>query len=263
MTRCKGKTRIGDQCRNNAIAGNNYCYIGTHGGTKASFAKRTWNFVCNHWGTTAVLFLAIVPLILYFQDKYIGATTGILHSSNTANRNIIAVGSTRFIVDSPDGIFLRENNDPLISLHMKNNKLYVSARLRDRTGDLVAELKNNEWQLNKNSIFDRNYTDQALEVRERSGKVILQVANMGEVIHFAGIFHCKNGWTYGLIPVGEMGAIMDIRPPGVELVTDINPIFAYPSEKHFGESPGFGSLKQLVGIGTAGYRLGGSLEICK
>jgi len=91
---------------------------------------------------------------------------------------------------------------------------------------------------------------------------VLQVVNFGEVIHFAGIFHCKNRWTYALLPIGYSGAIMEIKPPGVELEYEIEPICEYPSETHFGDCPGLDSLKKLIKISGPGYRLGGSLEIC-
>lgn len=263
--RCKARTREGDQCRNNAIPGTEYCYIKSHGCQKILFHKRALNFVRNHWigifSVIVTLVLAYIPLRYYFQDKRQTSLHGSLYSKKTANRKYIAVGCTLFIIDSPDDVFIRDGNDPVLSLKMINNKLYVSAIIRDNNGNLVAELKGNEWKLNRNSFFDRNYNDHVLEVRDRTGKVVLQVANLGEVIHFAGIFHCKNGWTYGLLPIGQAGAIMEIRPPGVELEYEIEPICNYPSETHLGESPGLRRLRQMIRVDGRGYRLCGSLEI--
>lgn len=82
--------------------------------------------------------------------------------------------------------------------------------------------------------------------------VVLQVVNFGEAIHFAGIFHRKNGWTYALLPIGYSGAIMEIKPPGVELEYEIDAICEYQSETHFGDCPGFDFLKKLIKISGPG-----------
>lgn len=267
MPRCQAKIRNGDQCRNNAIPGTNFCYLKSHGASQAALYKRFYNFLRNHLGLSIGIIglgIAVFSLHLYFQDKRLSSTVGLLKSNTNAQRKYIAVGSSRFIIDSPDNVFLREGDEPLVTLRTENEKLYVSAKIRSKEGELVAELKDNEWQLNKGAIFDRNYNDRCLEVRDRFGKVILQVVNFGKCIHFAGIFHCKNSKTFALIPIGKTGAIMEIRPPGVELEHEIVPICEYPSQHYFGQCPGFDDLKQLIDFSNSGgYRLGGSLEICK
>jgi len=264
LARCRAKTSRGNQCRNNAIPGTHYCYLKSHGASNATLTKRLINFIRNHLIGFVSLGLGIAALLFYLHDKNITATSGLIKSDGTANRKYIAVGSTRFIVDSPDNIFLREGTQPLVSLRIENQKLYVSSTIRNKNGEIIAELKDNEWQLNENSYFDRNYNDQVLEVRDNSGNIVLQLANFGNVIHFAGIFNCKNGKTYALIPTGQSGAIMEMRPKGIELEHKIDPICEYPSDLHFGSCPGYDSLKELTQVSNSGgYRLGGSLEICK
>lgn len=263
MNRCQAKAKSGDQCKNNAISRTNYCYLKSHCKENVKFYKRIINFIQNNWLPIGSLLLAILMLVFYLQDKNKESFTGVIESSTKANTKYIAVGATRFIIDAPDNVFLREGNDPLLSLKIVNNKLFVTTYIRDSKGELVAELVDNEWKLNINSIFDRNYNDQALEVRDGKGEIILQIVNFGDVIHFAGVFNCKNGKTFALIPTGESGAIMEIKPPGVDLQNKILPVFTYPSDLHFGECPGFDTLRKLVNKGGPGYRLGGSLEICK
>ena len=264
MARCKAKTSRGDQCRNNAIPGTHYCYLRSHGASNEAPTKRLVNFIFNHLVSIASLGLGVAVLFFYFHDRNTSATSGLIKSNGTASRKYIAVGSTRFIIDSPDNIFLREGTQPLVSLRIENQKLYVSTTIRNKSGEIIAELIDNEWKLNKNSYFDRNYNDQILEVRDNSGNIVLQLANFGNVIHFAGIFNCKNGKTFALIPTGQSGAIMEIRPQGIELEHRIAPICEYPSDLHFGSCPGYDSLKELTDVSNkGGYRLGGSLEICK
>jgi hypothetical protein len=62
-------------------------------------------------------------------------------------------------------------------------------------------------------IFDRNYNDHVLEIKDSRGEVPPQVIDFGATVHIAGIFRCKNGWTV------TMGRILgdtafDIRSPG-------------------------------------------------
>jgi hypothetical protein len=266
MGRCIGKTRIGNRCRNESLPGTTHCHIKAHQSAKQEpVHRRIWNFVCDHWIVTVGLvasFVTIAAFILYLRDKKMEATSGILSAPTSGGIKYLSVGPTRFIVASPDNVFLRDVDSPVLSLRLVDNRLLVSTIIRNARGDLIAELRDNEWQVNKDSIFDRNYTDNALEVRDRQGKVTLQVVHFGDTIHLAGIFRCKNGWTTVLGPV-QGGAIMDIKPPGEEAKYEIAPICEYPSEQHFSYCPGIEYLKSRVthGEGPA-YRLGGSLNLC-
>lgn len=220
-----------------------------------------------HWGVYATilsLVLGIVSLTYYILDKRRTALSGQLSSPHSATVKYLSVGSTRFIIDSPDGIFLKDGDMPILRMNLHDGELMVSTTIRDSNGKIVAELVDNEWQLNENNIFDRNYTDTALEVRDQAGNVTLQVVHFGDTIHLAGIFRCKNKWTNVFCPLPEGGAVIDIKPPGVEPEHSIQPIFKYPSERHFGICPGLESLEKTIvhGPGNA-YRMGGALDICR
>jgi hypothetical protein len=205
----------------------------------------------------------IASYFYYIHDKKVSAITGEISSAKRASVKYLSVGSTRFIIDSPDGVFLKDGDLPVFSMKLIKDKLLVTTTIRDSKGDIIAELKDNEWQVNKANIFDRNYTDDALEVRDQVGKVSLQVVHFGDTIHLAGVFRCRSGWTNVFCPLAEGGAVIDIKPPGVEPEHSILPIFEYPSERHFGSSPGLSSLEKLIihGSGPA-YRMGGALDIC-
>ncbi|MGA2467067.1 MAG: hypothetical protein ABSH06_22295 [Thermodesulfobacteriota bacterium] len=212
----------------------------------------------------AAAVIGIVSYHDYLKDKREHAQAGVLASPASAQVRYLSIGSTRFKIDSPDGVFLKDGNLPILTLSLKSGKLLVTTTIRDAKGQIVAELTNNEWQTNKNSIFDRNYTDNALEVRDRDGKIALQVVHFGDTIHLAGIFRCRSGWTNVFCPVPEGGAVIDMKPPGQEPQHSIDPIFEYPSELHFGSCPGLSSLEKIIthGPGNA-YRLTGALDICK
>ena len=234
---------------------------------KIHWYRRIWQHIRNHLGTYATLLslvLGIASYAYYKLDKKITSLTGVISSPHSAQIKYLSVGSTRFIIDSPDGVFLKDGNQPVLTMSLNDGKLLISTTIRDTKGAIVAELVNNEWQVNKQNIFDRNYTDNALEVRDQSGKVTLQVVHFGDTIHLAGIFRCRNGWTNVFCPLAEGGAVVDMKPPGIEPEHSIQPIFEYPSERHFGSCPGLCSLEKLIihGPGPA-YRMGGALDICR
>jgi hypothetical protein len=263
LARCKGITRNGDQCRNLAMPGRTHCYLSAHGGAKTGSLLRIGNFFRNHIVAAVFLALGIIPgLILWRIDHAHNRSAGRISSALEARQHHIAVGAALFTIDSPDGVFLRDDKEPVLILRLDRGRLLVSATIRDAAGSLVAELVDNEWSLNQNNFYDRNYRSDLLEVRDQTGQVVLQVVDLGQVIHFAGIFHCRSGWTFALLPADEAGAFMEVRPPGEAVKGKIEPICRYPSQEHLGECPGLDRIRQVVPVDGYSYRLRGSLEIC-
>jgi hypothetical protein len=57
-----------------------------------------------------------------------------------------------------------------------DGKLLVSTMIRDSSGSVLAELRRNEWKVAPPpKTWDRNYTDNALEVVNAEGYVVLQI----------------------------------------------------------------------------------------
>lgn len=246
-----------------------------------------WNLLGLVLGIVGVIgtIVTILGYNAYIRDKKTIPTSGTIDSPKPATKRILAVGSARLIVDSSDGVLLKEDNDPLISVHKYNDKLFVSAVIRNADGEIVARLDENEWQLNRENYYDRNFNRKAIEIIDHSGDVVLQVVDFGDIIHFAGVFHRKDGSPFALIPAGEFGALMVVgkKKPYVFLSSaytyrhpdiahphyddpKIVPIFDYPSEKHLGSCPGIDDLSKLVRQSDnddfyKGYRLGGSVDI--
>lgn len=222
-------------------------------------------FIRKHSKAAIVLFALIVTILafmLYFHDKRVRSTSGVLVASPFASVQYLSVGRARFIVDSPDNVFFRDGDDPVLSLRLVDNRLLVSTRIRNANGELIAELVDSEWKLNKDSIFDRNYTDDIIEVRDKQGRITLQVAHFGDTVHVSGIFRCRRlGIATVLTPFGD-SATMDIRKDD-NTKYQIPPICKYPSDQHFGECPGIEDLKSVVrhGPGQAGH-WSKSMDIC-
>jgi hypothetical protein len=266
MPRCKATTKNGDQCRNNAIPGTSFCYISSHGQIRKTFRQRTRNFFRNNWlALVAVISLAIAAIGVYWhlQDKKLTATSGVISSSIQSAPMSISVGSAEFRMLSKDGVVFDDNGDPLLSIRLLNGKLLVTTRVRDASNGLIAEMNDNEWKhQHQPAIFDRNYTQDALEIRESTGKVVLQVANLGNTVDVAAIFRCKNGWTYIAGPIAGEGSAIELRRPSVPLRFEIPPICNYPSDLHFGSCPGIERLKQMASGPHTIYTLHFPIHLC-
>lgn len=265
MPRCKAITKNGDQCRNNSIPGTRFCYISSHGQIQKTSWQRFCNFIRNQWQPLTIISLCVstVTVYWYLQDKKLSATSGVLSSPAQSARMSISMGSAEFQMLSGNGVVFDEGGDPLLSIRLQNGKLLITTRVRDTSGGLLAEMNDNEWKLQPQpAIFDRNYSQDVLEIRENTGKVVLQVANLGSTIDVAAIFRCKNGWTYMTGPIdGERSAI-ELRRPGETLRAEIPPICNYPSELHFGSCPGIERLKRMAAGPHAIYPLHFPIHLC-
>jgi len=147
-------------------------------------------------------------------------------------------GGTIFAFAGPQGQPLfKMFDDNSLTVIVDEGRIKVSTIIRDRTGVAVAELINNEWKVNKNSAFDRNYSKDALEVKDNSGDIVLQVKVVADRIQFQGKFYDSkgNGVAIGKHSSGQ-GGIMEMTGPNrPQIEMKIEPIFLYPSDNHLGE----------------------------
>ena len=77
--------------------------------------------------------------------------------------------------------------------HTESVRLKVSTKIRDKDGHLIAEIIGNEWQLKKEKLWDRNYNDSALEVKDAEGDVVLQIVLGKAYIEFAAKMYSSTG----------------------------------------------------------------------
>ena len=264
MPQCKAITKDGEQCRNNSIPGTGFCYISSHGQIQKTFWQRFFDRVLNEMRMVSVsLLLFAISYCWRAHDKKLAATSGVISSPMQSTAASISVGSAEYQMLSKDGVVFDEGGDPLLSIRVLNGKLLVTTHVRDASGGLIAEMNDNEWKhQNEPTIFDRNYTKDALEIRDNAGRVALQVANVGNTIDVAAIFHCKNGRTYMSGPIGGVGSAIEMRPPGEALKYEIFPICDYPSDQHFGSCPGIERLKQMTARSHAIYPLYFPIHLC-
>ena len=125
-----------------------------------------------------------------------------------------------------------------------SGKVKVSARIVDDNSNLVVEIIRNEWRVAPPpQTWDRNYSDDALEVRDASGRIVLQVRALSDRIQLQGMWWVNLGPPNGVMRMTiwqginpNNGAQMVLSPKNnVEPLPEISPIFVYPSELHAGE----------------------------
>lgn len=144
-------------------------------------------------------------------------------------------------------IYTGPEGQPLFSFFEKSQliieilkgKVLVSTQIFNEDNHLIAELIRNKWKVSP-TAWDRNYTDDALEVRNDKGRIMLQVKILPDRIQLQGEWWGENqGMRILKGPsriTGKIGGIL--KPLTKEYNPEqpaIEPMFEYPSELHFGE----------------------------
>jgi hypothetical protein len=201
-----------------------------------------------------LLIAAILQLLLERRDRAQaarGTFTGVLESPGQVllspdgvNRPRLEMADSGSILEyaGPKGEpLLRIFQDNSLTIAVKDGQVVVSCLIRSEDGSAVAELIENEWKVNPHNSFDRNYSKDALEVRDKSGDIVLQVNVLSDRVQFQGKFFDGKGNGFGIgkgvdPDTGQVGGIFEItgwRRP--RLTMSIQPMFRYPSERHLGE----------------------------
>lgn len=132
---------------------------------------------------------------------------------------------------------IAEDNDIIIEI--AGDQVKVSTKIRDKEGHIVAEIIKNEWKVNPDKSWDRNYSKDALEVKDPTGDIILQVRLVKDRVQFQAKLYDTTGRRIGFGKMkgleGWGGAIEFTGQNRPELLLKIQPIFKYPSELHLGE----------------------------
>jgi hypothetical protein len=200
-------------------------------------------------GSSAVVAGALVLLGYYFRPDAVPSYYGVLEAQGTtlfSSKEVtrtIQFGQTGFKIamqgpqDSPIFNFFNESN---LMVEEVGGKLKVSTQIRDPSGEIVAELIRNEWRVSPPKIWDRNYNDDTLEVKAASGRIVLQVRVLPDLIQISGEWWSKNGEgiriaTSNDAKFGVSTVFQPLRRGNNPNEPRILPIFAYPSETHLGE----------------------------
>jgi len=116
-----------------------------------------------------------------------------------------------------------------------DGKAKISSEIRAENGDIIAKIKRNEWQAIQPKILDRNYNDDALEVINSKGRVVLQIKVLPTTIQIQGEWWGANGYGDRALKTPEGGMeIIGLSHDSNPDEPSIQPMFLYPSELHFG-----------------------------
>jgi hypothetical protein len=149
----------------------------------------------------------------------------------------IGDSNTGFVWKGPQGApILNIFGDNDVKIELEGGQIKVSTLLRNRKGQIIAELVKNEWKVSPPpNTWDRNYSRDALEVLDPTGDIVLQVRLVENRVQLQAKFIGSNGQQVGLIKTGPHESVIEFEPPSQPLIRKIKPIFKYPSELHFGE----------------------------
>lgn len=163
-----------------------------------------------------------------------GAVTGALE---------IADSGSILIPARADLPLIKIFEDTDLTIERIDSHVKVSTRFRDKSGKMVAELIRNEWKVAPTpGVWDRNYSNDTLEVKGPDGNIFLQVRVLPDRIQMAGIWYGEETSFFAMSknPNGA-GGIFTIRyshSPKEIVPPVLKPIFKYPSESHLGERAG-------------------------
>jgi len=197
--------------------------------------------------------IGVVLLLLgyFFRPDAVPAYSGIfspkVETILSAKRNAYA----RILEINASGVRLHWQGDPNdamfrffetsgLRLELVDGKLKVSTQIRNPDGDFIAELVRNELKVAvPPKTFDRNYTDDALEIKNAQGRIVLQVKVLPDAIQLQGEWWGTAGQGVRLVANPDRqqgGALMKVlsreqNPDNPR----IEPMFEYPSDSHLGE----------------------------
>ncbi|MCC6502823.1 MAG: hypothetical protein IT362_06790 [Deltaproteobacteria bacterium] len=129
--------------------------------------------------------------------------------------------------------------DTDLTVVTEDGHIKISIVIRDKTGKVIAEIVKNEWKVNPSGSWDRNYSPNALEVKDSQGDIVLQVKLVEDRIQFQAKLYDSEGQGVGFskirTPEGWGGMLTRTDDKNDDLPFKIEPIFKYPSELHLGE----------------------------
>src|SRR5262249_2126474 len=135
----------------------------------------------------------------------------------------IGDGGTQLIWAGPKGQpLLQVSEESSLIIELIRGRVCVSTKIADANGNVVVELVRNKWRVAPPPMtWDRNYSKDALEVRDPSGAIVLQIKVLPDRIQLQGEWKQKNGSAIRFVKMhGGGGGRLVISPNGVFRPTD-------------------------------------------
>jgi len=110
-----------------------------------------------------------------------------------------------------------------IYMWQEGGELRMRMKIHNREGDLVAEIDGNRWFVKRELLYDLNFDDEAIEVRNSEGQIQLQVVYFENLIQLSYFDFDRNG-GWAVIHASTESFPKDEAPR-----EHITPLFKYPS----------------------------------
>lgn len=180
--------------------------------------------VCILW------FLSYPTVHEQYRVQHAALTSGVLRArsdgkDHSGNPIVVEFGEHGTTIGFPSGKnaggfgFPKDN----FLLSRVGNQILLSTTVRDRQDNLIVEIRDNHWRVSKSetNCWDKNYTDDSLEVKDGRGRVVLQVRILPDRIQVQG------EWPTTDNTVTQIGKYSKEN--------GITPRFKYPSSEYWGE----------------------------
>jgi hypothetical protein len=204
---------------------------------------------------------AILDLIEKTKEEKYSKNTGILRPKKTKESDIIwnLISGT---ISFPDGLVDLHTVLPMIDIKtaklgteppfkgvfftasIRNGRVLINTIIKNDNGQTIAEMANNEWIINKQLTFDRNFDENALEVKDQKGHIVFQIEIQKNILFLQGRFiredkseaistsYEHEGTTIGYLAVAQKGTYAQMQG---NKKFSTKPMFKYPSDIHKGE----------------------------
>jgi hypothetical protein len=128
-------------------------------------------------------------------------------------------------VNTKDGTLANIVTDQ-ISVRRVDGEIQLSTTVKDKAGNLIVKITDNHWEVssNKADCWDKNYTDNMLEVKNGRDQIVLQVRILPNEVQLQGNWEDRDFQPHILMADGQYDDLKGIKP-----------IFKYPSGKYWSE----------------------------
>jgi hypothetical protein len=153
---------------------------------------------------------------------------------------MVQIGKGTIFVMTPDGVsdifpFFKDSG---VKIEWGKKGPLLTTVVRDRNGNLVAEVKKNHWKIYPLFSADKNYTKDALEVQDSAGHVVLQVRILSGTIQIQGEWWDTQGSGVRMMQLPDPKAgsqVVRMNRQNQHNDALLEPMFEYPSKDRWGE----------------------------
>jgi len=188
--------------------------------------------------------IAYTPAIIAWREEQAAKLTGHLYSlRNGVRQDRVSVylgpqSKTALVWGGPP-------DSPMFSISTNNlqvkqndaGDVIINTTVTDRNGNLIVEIINNEWRVS-NEAWEKNYTKNALEVKDSRGRIVLQVRLFTSSIELQGEWWDEDGNGARIVEAPEKSTGAYFIKMSKQYHPDepaIKEIFKYPSRNYFGQ----------------------------